>query len=108
MKYVAMGRKAWLFLGSDKGGKNHAIVLSLLSTCRRHGVEPWAFLTDVIERLSDGSIQNLEDLLPQRWKPRFVPDASTKIPAFSITPKMQENKHDPQKVDQFRFLPIAI
>jgi len=68
MKYIAMGRRAWLFLGSDKAGANHAIVLSILSTCRRHGVEPWAYLTDVIERLTNGNYKSLEELLPHLWK----------------------------------------
>ncbi|MFX5813098.1 transposase domain-containing protein, partial [Acinetobacter baumannii] len=75
-----MGRKAWLFLGSDRGGKNHAIVLSLLATCRRHGIEPWAYLTDVIERLSEKGKKNLEDLLPHRWKPRMKDSAAIEIP----------------------------
>jgi hypothetical protein len=43
MKYVAMGRKGWRFLGSNDSGRNHAIILSILSTCRHHGVEPWAY-----------------------------------------------------------------
>lgn len=87
MKYVAMGRKAWLFLGSDTGGKNHAVILSLLSTCRRHGVEPWAYLTDVIARTTDGSPQNLEELLPHKWKPSSPQHVPAEIPAFSPAPK---------------------
>lgn len=80
-------RKAWLFLGSDTGGKNHAVILSSLSTCRRHGVEPWAYLTDVISRMTDGSQQNLEELLPHKWKPRSSQGAPAEIPAFSPVPK---------------------
>ena len=60
MKYIAMGKKAWLFFGSDKGARDHAIVLSVLSTCRRNGVEPWAYLTDVIQRLSEDPDCDLE------------------------------------------------
>ena len=87
MKYVAMGKKAWLFYGSDKGGKDHAIVLSLLSTCRRHGVEPWAYLTDVIQRLTENPRENLEDLLPHMWKAKHSPKTVAEIVAFVGTPK---------------------
>lgn len=90
MKYVAMGKKAWLFLGSDQGGENHAVVLSLLSTCRRHGVEPWAYLKDVIERLADGSEPSLEELLPHRWKARSETNTSNEIDANRGTQKYSE------------------
>jgi transposase len=69
MKYVSMGKKAWLFFGSDQGGKNDAIVSSIISTCRRLGVEPWSYLTDVISRLTENPCENLEELLPYNWKP---------------------------------------
>jgi transposase len=64
MKYVSMGKKAWLFFGSDRGGKNDAVVSSIIATCRRHGVEPWSYLTDVIQKLTENRQRNLEDLLP--------------------------------------------
>ena len=108
MKYVAMGRRAWLFLGSDTGGKNHATVLSLLSTCRRHNIEPWAYLTDVIERLTDGSKENVEDLLPHRWKPRFDPRANAEISPFSGTKTMQRMTAESEKATQFSSLQKAV
>jgi hypothetical protein len=76
MKYIAMGKHAWLFFGSDKGARDHAIVLSILSTCRRHGVEPWAYLKDVIQRLTEDPAANLEELLPYNWKPK-TPERKT-------------------------------
>ena len=88
MKYIAMGRKAWLFFGSDKGGKNHAIMLSIISTCRRHGVEPCAYLTDVIQRLSENSEEIFEDLLPHKWKPKYPASTTAEIIQFSPTPKV--------------------
>lgn len=107
MKYIAMGRRAWLFLGSDTGGKNHAIVLSLLSTCRRHGVEPWAYLTDVIERLTDGSEKNLEDLLPNKWKPRSRPANPAGIDSDQVPQKTVEIQVDPEKALQTAVLKNA-
>lgn len=88
MKYVAMGKKAWLFFGSDQGGKNHAIVASVLSTCRRHGVEPWAYLTDVIQRLTEDPNTNLEELLPYNWKQKFPLPRPAEIIVAKDTPKV--------------------
>ncbi|CAN5210890.1 IS66 family transposase [soil metagenome] len=88
MKYIAMGRKAWLFFGSDQGGKNHATILSILSTCRRHNVEPWAYLTDIIQRLAENPNENLEDLLPYNWKVKYPQRPSAEIMAFLPTPKV--------------------
>jgi hypothetical protein len=79
MKYIAMGKHAWLFYGSDKGAKDHAIVLSILSTCRRHGVEPWSYLTDVIQRLTENPACDLNELLPYNWKQKHQPKALTEI-----------------------------
>jgi len=87
MKYVAMGKKAWLFYGSDKGGRDHAIVLSILSTCRRHGVEPLAYLTDVIQRLAENPAENPENLLPYNWKRKTPETKVAEIPALLGTPK---------------------
>ncbi len=81
MKYVAMGKRAWLFFGSDQGGKNDAIVSSIISTCRRHGVEPWSYLTDIIQKLAENPARNLEELLPYNWKlkSRTVKDAEITV-----------------------------
>src|ERR1700738_5223625 len=68
MKRVAMGRKAWLFFGSDNGGERAEVLLSLVSTCKRHKVEPWAYLKDVIEQLTQNPDTDLENLLPHNWK----------------------------------------
>jgi transposase len=67
MKRVATGRKAWLFFGSDNGGENAEVLLSIISTCKRHGVEPFTYLRDVIERLVHNPDIDLETLLPHTW-----------------------------------------
>jgi transposase len=69
MKRVAIGRKNFLFAGSDKGGETAAVLFSFTSTCHRHGVDPFAYLRDVLSRLA-GGIPNGDDLvtlLPDRW-----------------------------------------
>ena len=54
MRNVAVGRKNWLFAGSDEGGRRAAILYSLICTCSLQGIEPWAYLKDVLQRLAQG------------------------------------------------------
>jgi len=65
---IALGRKNHLFAGSDGGGERWAIVCSLIETAKLNGVEPFAYLADVLERMVDGYPRNrLDDLLPWNW-----------------------------------------
>jgi transposase len=66
---VALGRKNWLFAGSDRGGRAAAIAFSLIQTCKLHGVEPFAYLADVLRRLPSHPINRVAELLPFRWQP---------------------------------------
>jgi transposase len=68
MKRIAIGRKNWLFVGSEQGGRTAAVLFSFTSTCQRLGVEPWAYLQDVLTRLPTTPAAQLGDLLPDRWK----------------------------------------
>jgi transposase len=68
MKRIAIGRKNWLFVGSLKGGKTAAVLMSFTSTCHRLGIEPWAYLQDVLSRLPTTPAEQLGDLLPDRWQ----------------------------------------
>jgi len=68
MKRIAIGRKNWLFVGSDNGGRTAAVLLSFASSCQRLGVEPWAYLQDVLGRLPTTPAEQLEALLPDRWQ----------------------------------------
>ena len=65
-----MGRKNSLFAGSDGGARHWAMVASLVATARLNGVEPQAWLTDVLERMVAGRIKahELEQLLPWTWQ----------------------------------------
>jgi transposase len=67
---MALGRKNALFAGSDGGGHHWAIVASLVATAKLNGVEPLAWLTDVLERMVAGRTKahELEELLPWNWK----------------------------------------
>jgi transposase len=68
MKRIAIGRKNWLFFGSPRGGKTAAILYTFTSTCRRLGVEPWAYLKDVLTRLPTTPQEQLPELLADRWQ----------------------------------------
>ena len=70
---VTLGRKNHLFAGSDGGGARWATVSSLIQTCKLNGVEPYAYLSDVLRRMVDGHpASRLDDLLPWNWKPAAV------------------------------------
>ncbi|MDT4858182.1 hypothetical protein FQZ97_926380 [compost metagenome] len=64
-----MGRRAWLFVGSELAGQRAAIVMSLVQSARLNGHDPWAYLRDVLQRLPTQRASQIEDLLPHRWQP---------------------------------------
>jgi transposase len=66
MKRIAIGRKNWLTVGSPRGGQTAAVLFSFTSTCQRLGVEPWAYLQDVLTRLPTTRAGQLDELLPDR------------------------------------------
>jgi len=82
MKRIAIGRKNWLTVGSPRGGQTAAVLFSFTSTCQRLGVEPWAYLQDVLTRMPTTPAGQLDDLLPDHWMAarlaqRATPSAST-------------------------------
>ncbi len=65
---VALGRKNHLFAGSDGGAERWATVCSLIATARLNDIEPYAYLKDVLERMTHGHpVNRLDDLLPWNW-----------------------------------------
>jgi transposase len=67
-KPVALGRKNWLFAGSDRGGETAAVLMSLCTTCKTLGIDPQAYLCDVLDRISTHPARRIEELLPDRWQ----------------------------------------
>ena len=67
---LALGRKNYLFAGSHKAAQHAAIIYSFIGSCEKVGIEPRPWLTDVIERIPNTSIQNLDQLLPNNWEPK--------------------------------------
>jgi transposase len=66
LRLQAIGRKNWQFLGSEEAGPRAAVLFTILAGAKRHRLEPWAYLRDVLLRLSVGET-DLEALLPDRW-----------------------------------------
>ena len=65
---VALGRKNYLFAGSHEAAKRSGMLYSLLGTCKMHGIEPTTWLKDVLHRVADHPINQIQDLLPHRYK----------------------------------------
>jgi len=64
MRGVAVGRKNWLFAGSETGGKSAAIAYTLIETAKLNGVDPQTWLTDVLARIADHKITRIGELMP--------------------------------------------
>jgi transposase len=67
MRSIAIGRNNYLFMGSDKGGKSAAIAYTLIETAKLNGVDPQAWLADVLSRIADHKINRIDELLPWRY-----------------------------------------
>jgi len=68
LRGIALGRKSWLFAGSDRGGERAAVMYTLIQTARLNDVDPQAWLADSLARINDHKIQKLDELLPWNWK----------------------------------------
>jgi hypothetical protein len=67
---MALGRKSWLFAGSDRGGDRAADLYSLIITCRLNDVDPQAWLADVLARIAGIPQGRIHELLPWEWRER--------------------------------------
>ena len=69
MRPWALGRKNWLFAGSLRSGQRAAVIMSLVQSARLNGIDPYAYLADVLRRLPTHKDKFIDDLLPHVWKP---------------------------------------
>lgn len=74
LRPVPMGRKNWLFCWTELGAEQVAIIQSLLATCRLHGVDPYTYLVDVLQRVGEHPAAKVIELTPRVWKERFAAD----------------------------------
>jgi hypothetical protein len=91
----AIGRKNWLFLGSDHAGARAAVIYTIIAGAKRHRIEPWAYLNDVILQLAvDASPESLERLLPDRW--------AAAHPEHVLNHRLDESREKARRRDQRR------
>ena len=69
LRGIALGRKSWLFAGSDRGGERAAVMYSLIVTAKMNDIDPQAWLADVLARIADHPVQKLDELMPWNWTP---------------------------------------
>ena len=84
LRGVALGRKSWLFCGSDRGGARAAIMYTLIGTAKLNDVDPQAWLADVLERIAEHPSNRLHELLPWHWT--ASPSRSQPDPSSPSTP----------------------
>jgi transposase len=75
LRGIALGRKSWLFAGSDRGGQRAAALYSLIVTAKMNGVDPQAWLADVLARIAEHPAHRIDELLPWNWRPRSPPQS---------------------------------
>jgi hypothetical protein len=68
LRGVALGRRSWLFAGSDRGGERAAAMYTLIGTAKLNDIDPRAWLADVLRRIADHPASRLAELLPWNWK----------------------------------------
>ena len=75
LRGIALGRKSWLFAGSDRGGQRAAAIYSLIVTAKLNNVDPQAWLADVLARIADHPAHRIDQLLPWNWQPLLAPQS---------------------------------
>jgi transposase len=73
LRGIALGRKSWLFAGSDRGGQRAAAMYSLIVTAKMNDIDPQAWLADVLARIAEHPARDIDALLPWNWQPRSTP-----------------------------------
>jgi len=72
LRVIPMGRKSWLFCWTELGAKHVGIIQSLIVTCRLHGIDPYTYLVDVLQRVSEHPASRVAELTPRLWKQHFA------------------------------------
>jgi len=79
---IALGRKSWLFCGSDRGGERAAVMYSLIVTAKMNDIDPQAWLADVLARIAEHPVQKLDELLPWNWRQLNVRKPSGRLDGY--------------------------
>ena len=87
LRPIPMGRKAWLFCWTEVGAEHVGIIQSLLCTCRLHGINPYTYLVDVLQRIAIHPDSAVEQLTPRVWKSMFSDNPLRSDLAVTNTPQ---------------------
>ena len=82
-----MGRKNWLFCWTEVGAKYVGIFQTLIVTCKMHGIDPYTYLVDVMQRVADHPKKDIAQLTPKNWSRLFANE-----PYGSVLDVLRENK----------------
>lgn len=77
---LSVGRKNWMFCGSERGGKAAALYLGLIQSCRKNDVNPWKYFNDILHRIMSHPANRLRELLPDQWRPMTTDVTGQPIP----------------------------
>jgi transposase len=83
LRHQAIGRKNWLFLGSTNAGPRAAVLYTILAGAKRHRIEPWAYVRELLMRLHADDIR-LDEMLPDNWAARY--------PEAVLTHRLEESR----------------
>ena len=87
LRVIPMGRRNWMFCWTELGATHVGIIQSLITTCRLHGVDPYQYLVDVLQRVASHPATEVAELTPRLWKDRFAADPMTSdLGKGSVTP----------------------
>jgi transposase len=81
MKLMVIGRKNWMFAGSENGARNSAILFSIVASCKLSGVDPFAYFRDILTRLQHHPADRIHEQIPREWQKRFAPQTAPANPA---------------------------
>jgi hypothetical protein len=88
-RYVAVGRRNWLFAGSERGARAFAVHLTLVRNCAHRGINPLEYYSDVLRRVPTHRRDRLEELLPRNWK------SAPPLPDRLVMPAMYSTDRPP-------------
>lgn len=80
LRRIAVGRSNFLFVGNEESGHDHAVLYTLVASCEKNGVNPVAYLTDVLTRIQTHPANRVDELLPHRWKPPDIDGVHSRSP----------------------------
>ena len=86
LRGIVLGRRNWLHVGQESGGEKAANLCSLMISCKRLNVEPYAYLHDILQRLPSHPNKDIWQLTPRGWKETFAPKSSPPNPSGWILP----------------------